>query len=226
MVVVVLVAILTALAIPSLLGARADRVPAAHATRLSLLIRSARARAIDRGAAVMVAMSTDGATNRGNFSEWEAVGPNPGTTGGAGKGANRLPLSTCRGLHWDNDLSSNTTRNVATNNGFGMQFVDGLKLGGGIDDDNDVRTLIAGATTGTQCLCFSPSGRAYADATCTQPTGSSGSAVYKPAAGPQFQALTSNQGINVTIQRGTTPIGLRRMVMIPPSGATRVVATP
>lgn len=220
MIVVILVAILAALAIPTLTSARADRLPAVHATRLSMLIRGARARAIDRGTAVMVALSTgDASGDRGTFAAFEAVGPNP-----TGAGANRQPLNICRGAHWANDLSATTAYNVATNNGFGMTLFDGYRIGGaGLDGEKDVRTFIGGVASASQCVCFSPSGRAYADA-CTVPV----SGALAPSVAPQFANLVAFNGVNITIQRGpaATPIGLRRAVIIPPNGATRVVSTP
>jgi Tfp pilus assembly protein FimT len=214
MIVVILVAILAALALPSLTRSRLDRLPAAGATRLSLLVRSARARAIDRGAAILVHVSTSAATNRGTFSAWEAVSPNP-----SGTGANRLPFAACRGAHWSNNLSQVTAPDLTTNAGFGMNRIDFLKLGGGVEDDADLRTLIDGNNNTATCICFSPSGRSYVDA-CGQPaTGND----FAPSAAPLFTALTAYQCSVVTVQRGVTAIGLRRNVIIPPSGATRVV---
>jgi prepilin-type N-terminal cleavage/methylation domain-containing protein len=218
MIVVVLVAILASLAIPTMASTRRDRVTANAATRASLLIRSARGRAIERGAAHMVHLATDGTANRGTFSDWEAVSTN--IVNGAASGQNRNPLSTCRGAHWGTDLTSVLTPSAGVN---GMIRVDGFVVGGPQEVELDLRSFINSNGGTATCICFSPSGRAYVD-TCGQPAGAN----FAPATSPTFAAMTTLTAIQLSFQRGplASPIGLRRHVLIPPTGATRVTAGP
>ena len=109
MVVVFIVGLISALAIPTMALGRSDRHAYDDAGAITQLFRAARTRAIARGGAVLVSMSA-GAGDRGTFTMYEAVSAN---AGGAAAGvcaiACRL-LQDADGLDADGHYSAERPR--------------------------------------------------------------------------------------------------------------------
>lgn len=138
MVVVVVIGILAALAIPSFRNQLRDRRTNQAAHEISLLYRQARARALGRGSAMLVRFDP---TGQGSFELREAIGT-PGT--GAGK-CTITPSSSCTTTNW---FTTGQDKHVA---GFDPSVSQayssiGITLAGGGGSQADV--------------CFTPLGRA------------------------------------------------------------------
>src|SRR5438046_500290 len=90
---VTIIGILAMLAFPQMSDAQLERHAYDDAGQILGLVRTARTRAMGRGASTMVTFDTvsSGAT-RGNYRLYEGVAPNPG---GANDATNRLPRSSC-----------------------------------------------------------------------------------------------------------------------------------
>src|ERR1019366_4179199 len=97
MVVIIIIGVVAALAVPTMAAARIDRNAYDDAGSIMQLLRSARTRAVARGGAVLVAMTFNGMADRGTFQMFEAVGVNPGNQGGLA----RAPIGTCKApVNW------------------------------------------------------------------------------------------------------------------------------
>ncbi len=156
MVVIVIIGIVSALAVPTMLAARTDRHAYDDAGQIMQLFREARTRAVARGGAVLIAMTTNGASNRGTFAMYESVTVNPGGVGGQ----NRSPVASCKTpTIWPPlDPTANT----------GIVLVDSLNLNGAPENEADIQTeLRIYAPGGVQpnqpqvFVCFTPLGRTY-----------------------------------------------------------------
>jgi Tfp pilus assembly protein FimT len=90
MVVVIIIGIVAALAIPAMSVMGWDRHAYSDAGSIMMLFRSARTRAVARGGAVLISMTTNGSTDRGTFIMYEAVTPN------INGGLARTPVATCK----------------------------------------------------------------------------------------------------------------------------------
>jgi len=201
MIVVVLVGLLAALALPSMGEAQLDRQVYTDAARISDLIHEARTRALGRGAATLVTMSTNGAP--GVFTSYEAVQDDP--TGGG----QHTPRSSCKSpTDWTSAKTAQTIASVDLSQMYGAAY--GISA-----------LLYAPTATGTQApvttayLCFTPLGRSFLV------TGAS-------LARNTFDASTTNsQSIQIEIARRDKALvyGLTRTVLVPPSGASRVLST-
>jgi len=195
MVVVMIVGLLAAMAIPSLSLASYERDTYNDAGAIMQLFRRARTRAVGRGAAVLVAM-TSTATDRGTFLMYEAVAPNP--TGLAVW--SQVPIATCK---------YPTTWPLSA-----MSPIDGVNLNGTIEQlagivaqpnvFSPTKTAVAAAY-----VCFTPLGRSYVV--------SGSSAVASPSFGGQTSNLNPF-GIDVTHTNG----GTTRTVLVPPTGMARI----
>jgi type II secretory pathway pseudopilin PulG len=203
MVVVIIIGIVAALAVPTMVSARIDRDAYDDAGQVMQILRSARTHAIARGGAVLVAM-TFNANDRGTFTTYEAVGTNPGALGGLA----RAPIATCKmPMTWS---PVDPTQNLS------IVLVDGLTLNGAIEAQYDILsqlyTYTSSGVTGPVAqayVCFTPLGRAY----------------YTTAATPIFdgmQPMTSPLEIRVERLNGALPVGTIRSVMLPPNGIARV----
>jgi prepilin-type N-terminal cleavage/methylation domain-containing protein len=157
LVVVIIIGIVAALAIPSMSVGRFDRHAYDDAGAIMQLFRSARTRAIARGGAVVLAMSANGTADRGTFTMWEAVAPNANSTGGL----NRTPVATCKTpTSWNPLAASNTN----------VLLVDGLNLNSTIEADADIETQAfqypdptnnSAAAFTSGFVCYTPLGRSY-----------------------------------------------------------------
>lgn len=197
MVVVFLVAILAAMAIPTMSTGRLDRYAYEDAGSITELFRSARARAMGRGTAVLVSMTTS-AADRGTFQMWEAVRPNPG-----GAGAPRMPLSTC---------SIPTIWPPAA--GATAVMIDGVNLNGTIEGQADIRASVndSVAARTTAYLCFTPMGRAYYT-TASPPS-------FVMSSGDAMAGGVFMDSLRIDITRAGS--GITRRVLVPSTGLARM----
>jgi prepilin-type N-terminal cleavage/methylation domain-containing protein len=200
LVVVIIIGVVAALAVPTMSLARFDRHAYDDAGAIMSLFRSARTRAIARGGAVLITITADGKTDRGTFRVYEAVSANPTTAGGAT--APRTPVSSCKApTDWTD-----------TNN---FVFVDSLNLNGTIETQADIQTVIntyatttTAAATKVANVCWTPLGRSYL-------------AIDKPAAKYMFDGqLPTTSPLELQVTR--TGGGTVRSVLVPPNGMARL----
>jgi prepilin-type N-terminal cleavage/methylation domain-containing protein len=209
MVVIIIIGIVSALAIPSMLAARTDRHAYDDAGQIMQLFREARTRAVARGGAVLIAFTAGGA-DVGTFNMWEAVTTNPGGLAGP----NLTPASSCKLTPTGaNPWSPAPTGNAANGNA-NISYVGGLNLNGSIEQEYGIQTQFNVYATPPQLnagggfICFTPLGRTYFNPLTPDFTG------LLPTVSPlEFQ---------VTRTSGTTTIGTIRSVLIPPGGMARV----
>ncbi|HEY1958979.1 MAG TPA: prepilin-type N-terminal cleavage/methylation domain-containing protein [Polyangiaceae bacterium] len=215
-VVVMIIGILAAMAMPEMGDAQLERHAYDDAGQILGLVRTARTRAMGRGAATMVTFDTTTAGSlRGNYQMYEGVDPNPG--GGLNNTA-RVPRSSCTfpATGWQTSDPHNT-------------FVDGVNLNGNYENQANITSRIVMfdntgtptlATTGI-ALCFTPLGRAY---------------LYQGSlASPQFSAANPFLGtIAIDVARlfqgqtgisATSTVGITRRIIVPSSGNARMVST-
>lgn len=201
MVVILIIGIVSALAIPSMLAARTDRHAYDDAGQIMQLFREARSRAIARGGAVLVAF-TAGANDAGTFTMWEAVATNPTAIGGP----NLTPVASCKPPTTWTPLNAAGNPNIA--------LVDSVNLNSGIEAQYGIQTTfnIYGAplqpNAGGGFVCFTPLDRMYFSQATPNFAG------LLPTLAPlEFQVARVLNG---------TPIGTIRSVLIPPNGVARI----
>jgi len=156
MVAMLVIAILAALAMPSMAVARADRHAYDDAASVAALVRSARLLAIAHGAAIIVTM-TSPPGDLGTYRTYEAV---PVTQTGAPR-----PVSSCfnGGAAWP--LSPQDASLVT--------FVEGLNMNGTIESRLSISSAFTdpgGTVPTTVALCITPLGRTYYVAGAANPT--------------------------------------------------------
>jgi prepilin-type N-terminal cleavage/methylation domain-containing protein len=202
MVVVIVIGVVAALAVPTMASARIDRHAYDDAGEIMQLLRGARTHAVARGAAVLVQMQMNGPGNRGMFSVYEAVGNNPGVTNGLA----RAPVGTCKApMKWVPIAGNQQVVNI-----------DSLDLNGTTENEFDIETALVPYSTGgaqapvTQAfLCFTPLGRVY----------------FVSGNTPLFdgmQSMLAPLELRVTRMSGGVPLGTIRSVILPPNGMARV----
>jgi prepilin-type N-terminal cleavage/methylation domain-containing protein len=207
LIVVVIVGIIAALAVPSMSLASYERDAYNDAGAIMQLFRSARTRAIGRGSAVMVAIKP-GAANRGQFLLYEAVTANPGAPG------SQMPVASCR---------YPTTWPLAL-----MTPIDGIDLSGNLENLAAITAqpyvytpTVPGATAFTEgYVCYTPLGRSYLYI---------GTA---PSTGPIFSSLVTGSAVNagqwasplsaIEVQVSRTNGSTIRSVLVPPNGMARL----
>jgi prepilin-type N-terminal cleavage/methylation domain-containing protein len=211
-VVIIIIGILAALAIPSLQKEKKDRRSYDDSGAILELVRNARTRAVGRGAATMVSFDTS-SNVRGNYRMYEAVDANANNAGAA-----RTPRATC----------SNPTPAAWVDGNIANNFIDGVNLNGTLEDDYNITSQItvfnangASSVETFVAVCFTPAGRSY---------------FYKCAATPTFSPATPFIGsVQVDVARlllNQTSIapanieGIMRSVIIPSSGNARVIVAP
>jgi prepilin-type N-terminal cleavage/methylation domain-containing protein len=200
MVVVIIVGIIAALAVPSMRIATFDRHAYQDAGAIMQLFREARLRSVARGAAVLVSMQGNGVGERGTFRVYESVQPDPA-------GGTTMPSPSCKNppLGW-NPPGAN-----------GTLFIDGVNLNGKPEVDADIETQIyaydaAGVTPYTTVVyvCYTPLGRSYVS--------TSGTAAFSGL-------LPATLVLEARVLRGVTS-GLAgavsRSVLITPTGMPRL----
>jgi prepilin-type N-terminal cleavage/methylation domain-containing protein len=208
LVVIMIIGILAALAIPSMSTTRFDRATYGDAGSIMQLFRDARTRALSRGAAQMVAMTSNGITDRGTFQLWESVAINP-----TGNGAARLPVPNCTAPTIWLPLAAGNT---------GIVLVETVNLNTQVSATNsieavaDIETAMQmysdptnNTATGfnTGYICYTPLGRSYVN------VGAS--------AQPVFDGVLATVGVvEVKVTRATG--ATIRSVLLPPSGMARI----
>jgi prepilin-type N-terminal cleavage/methylation domain-containing protein len=202
MVVVIIVGVIVALALPSMRLATYDRHAYQDAGAIMQLFREARLRAVARGSAILVSMISDHDTDRGTFKVYEAVNPD--------KQGNPVPFPSCKSpMTWV--LPPSTS----------MGFIDSVDLNGTPEAEADIETEIysysppaeqAQLTAVPVYVCYTPLGRSYF--TTGQTIGFSG-----------MQPSTTVLEVRVT--RGTKTPQLQgasnRSVIIEPNGMPRIL---
>jgi type II secretory pathway pseudopilin PulG len=195
MVVVIIVAILAALAIPSMVKARDDRRAYDDAASVMQLFRQARMRSVGRGSAVAVEATSAVGTDRGTFLTFEAIttDPPPSTR-------TEYPFSSCLNANWVGAPSAGKTI-----------LVDGVNLNGQRDTDIAIQSTITVYTTSSNAvsiawICFTPTGRVYVDTGNVNPT---------------FTGATPFVDMQIQVSR---PTGINRFVLVPPTGMARLLS--
>ncbi len=192
MVVVIIVGLLATLAVPSMSAASLDRHVYSNAAGIQDLVRESRARAMGRGGAVLVSMSTK--SSQGSFRAYEMRTDIDG--------GQALPLTSCKApSNWTN------LANLREVNDAMMDFA--------YEKNNRVKATIFG-TDGIALdegfLCFTPAGRTY----------------FSKTKSFDGEATALAAALRVQIAKydsaGTATIGIVRQVLIPPSGAARLVS--
>jgi prepilin-type N-terminal cleavage/methylation domain-containing protein len=207
MVVVIIIGIVAALAIPTFAVTGFDRHAYNDAGSIMMLFRSARTRAVARGGAVLVSMTANGTSDRGTFVMYEAVSPN------VGGGLARTPVASCKSpTTW---LPLPTPQNLSAN--AGVALVDGVNLNlPGVETEADIETQLnvypspssSTATPITQgYVCYTPLGHTYV--------------TYGTQSTPVFDGtLPTISPIEAVVTRagGAT----KRSVLVPPNGMARL----
>jgi prepilin-type N-terminal cleavage/methylation domain-containing protein len=207
MVVILIIGIVAALAIPALSVVGFDRHAYNDAGSIMMLFRSARTRAVARGSAVMVSMNTNGTTDRGTFLMFEAVSPN------INGGLARTPVATCKAPTTWLPLPSLTNPTANPN----VVLLDGVNLNmAGIETQADIETAFAeyispssSAATlfSTGYVCYTPLGHTYINV--------------GPLATPVFDGvLSTTTPLEVRVTRAGG--GNTRAVLVPPNGMARL----
>jgi type II secretory pathway pseudopilin PulG len=209
MVVVVIVAVLAALAIPSMIKGRDDRRTYNDAASIAMLLRSARLRAMGRGAAIAINATANGTADRGTFLVYEAVGQNPTSAGQA------YPFSSCTSTDWTTNAATTGT----TNTTLVRNLVDGLNLNGQIEQNMNLQTVLASSTlnnaVASYWMCYTPTGRVFENTA------------------PAFGTAAAFTSLDICVGRygATSPTdctgtvhatGPLRHVLVPPTGLTRI----
>jgi type II secretory pathway pseudopilin PulG len=219
MVVVILVGILTVMAMPTMAEAHYSARTLDDATRIAELYRTARTRALGRGAAMLVqgaslngygtfnAAPTAASGGLGVFFLYEAQVAGTGIAGAGLPLPGGSPLSSCGAptTVWANIIANATS-----------SLIDEVTLNTTGEADAQIWSTFndgsANAPTSTS-LCFTPLGRAYYQATSTP--------VFTPGAGllhGELQIAVQRSGLSGPVT------GLTRTVIVPDSGSTRIVS--
>lgn len=215
--VVTIIGILAMMAIPDMGDASRERHTYDDAGQILGLVRTARTRAMGRGAAQMVLFDTVSAgAARGNYQLYEAVQPNPG---GANDNTARLPRGSCSypATGW----APGDAHNV---------LIDGVNMNGTYENSANITSRVVlfdntGTPTVTNTvigLCFTPLGRTY--------FWQGG-----PGTTPQFSAAAPFLGmLAVDVARlfgGQSSIGanattgITRRIIVPSTGNARIVSS-
>lgn len=195
MVVVVIVGALVTMAIPSISAQLRDRRTNQAANEIALVFRTARARALGRGGAVLVRFNAAGGSLPiASVEMREAVSGSASTTL-----CETAPVTSCSSTAWDDSSATPPWRRVS-------QFDPNLLSGVYAGLDVALYSATGSAIGSTSDVCFSPLGRAY----FRTGTGST-----------PFGPLTSVPYVDVKRSDG---VGLVRRVLFVPTGGARILA--
>ncbi len=225
MVVVLLIGILAVMAIPQMTYANVERRSYDDSILVAELFREARTRAMGRGSAEMIWMTSTGVGgDRGTFMLWEGQTLVAPPTGILPLGS---PMSTCG---WPTVWPPSGTPCGTVVAGTSATCIDGVSLNGSIEKIDGIRTTI-NAPTGTTnpgsvggttnglaaaAICFTPLGRTYYWPLPTTPAFISGS----PMVGEVQIALQHTYPGDTS----GTVTGITRTIVVPNSGATRIIS--
>lgn len=213
MVVVTLVAILAALAVPSFSEARNDRVAFDYARQYQQILVQGRSRAAGTGSAHLALLTPGGGTNRGVIRLYAALDGTPP--------AGPNPVSSCRlGGQWTDAVPEIVDYRKDRLIGNRVRFIDFAELNrAGINDDMDLRARLwlNGVQLGPAdaiAVCITPSGVTY--------VGSGPAPEQAIAAMVVAPPFTGMAEVHIQRHRATNPIGLERIVQIAGGGAPRL----
>lgn len=203
MVVVILIGLLSALAVPGFRRARDDRAAFNYAREIQSLLHRARVRAAARGGAQLVVLD-GGSGGRGRFILFEALdgtaapGPSPRSGG-------------CRTPNQWGDVAGWTAGTAPTSLVAGIEGVD--MNGTGIQADANIRAelKLANVTTPAIAYCVTPGGTTYV-----------GSGASAAAAITAMQTATPFGTTVEAIVTRNGGLGLRRRVIAAGSAAPRI----
>ncbi|HEY4014370.1 MAG TPA: prepilin-type N-terminal cleavage/methylation domain-containing protein [Polyangiaceae bacterium] len=210
MVVVIVIGLLAALAVPTMSAARFDRHAYDDAGAVMQLFRAARTRSIARGGAVLLTM-TAGSGDRGTFTMYEAVTANGGTSATAGLA--RTPVSSCKSPTSWTPLPTINSNGGSTGT---VLLVDAVNLNGPAEAQAQIQSQILiyispsnpGATPyAAAAVCYTPLGRSYVAVGTVVPTMFDG-------------LLPTISPIEVLVTGGTG--ATQRSVLVPPNGMARI----
>jgi prepilin-type N-terminal cleavage/methylation domain-containing protein len=209
MVVVIIVGLIAALAVPSMRIATYDRHAYEDAGAVTQLFRDARLRSVARGSAILVTMTANGTADRGTFNVYEAVAQDPADP----SHAFQMPVPTCKAptSPWSLPPAQTTL------------FVEGVDLKGPQEVDADIETQIftysgavgAAAPAATpqtaMYICYTPIGRSF----------------FTTATPINFNGLPASTSVTeVRVSRGLSNglIGATvRSVIVEPNGMPRIL---
>jgi type II secretory pathway pseudopilin PulG len=218
MVVVIIVGIIAAMAIPTMVQARLDRNAYDDAGAVMQLLRNARTRAVARGGAVVITM-TSSSTDHGTFQSWEAVSANATANNWAGVQANQTPVGTCKApTKWLPLDATNTS----------VQLIDGVNLNGNIETDANIWATLNTYPTATPksvntaWICFTPLGHVYLTTTSNPTYGTVNPFDgVLPMVGP-VEVLIGRYVAGASPSGGGGAFGTLRSVFLPPNGMARI----
>jgi prepilin-type N-terminal cleavage/methylation domain-containing protein len=223
MIVVIIISVVAVLAIPSLSSSGYDRRVFSDAASVGELVREARTRAVGRGAAQLLAITTAQATNSASFLLYESVN---GTTLTGGSVAPNTPIASCDyPTVWPGATGTSTATLID-----GYAFANKSGTSATLEGQGNIVARVTDPagniiTDGnTIYLCFTPNGRVKyqtgADTTYlfnTMPyTAGAPNAVVVELTRGSFPATVYPN------DTGTTD--LIRAVLITPSGTTRMTS--
>ena len=208
MVVIVIIGILAVLAAPAASAALDDRRAFDDAGAIMQLFRTARMRAIARGGAELVMMTSNGTTDRGTFALYEAVVLD------ALGGGRSTAASTCK--------APTVWTPIATTNP-NIQLIDTARVRANDQTTfnsyslstslSSTMTTFSATGSNTGYICYTPLGRSFASV--------------GTGAMPVFDGLVpTTSPLEIVVQRfdagSTTVIGTSRSVLVPPNGMARL----
>ncbi len=194
MVVVVIITILSAMAIPMITAQMRDRRTQDAAQRVTDLLRGARMRAMGRGSAVLVRFSPG---TRGRFDLFEAQrGTTDAPVGASDASCASLPNPSCLDTNW-NDPASGEFRKVTEFDLASRGEYDRLTVS--MSDEG-------GLAIANLDICFTPMGRAFYRTVTTAP----------------LQPLAKSHTVEVFRGTAATKLGRERKVLVLPNGVARL----
>ncbi len=205
MVVVIIIAIFAAIAIPGIAKSSDDRRAFEKATELAQLMQEARGRALATGSAQMVGLEVNGTTTRGRFMAYEAIYNKQPT-------ANCLTYQQWGGTPETNAVGTVTTPVAPPAVGPGVKLINGMNLDYSGTSDLQARLVLSGVpVVGTfSYLCFSPGGRVYYYGTAAAAVNGAG------------VPLSGAFEVQIARYPGGTREGITRSVMIDGTDTARV----
>jgi type IV fimbrial biogenesis protein FimT len=181
MVVVIIIGVLAAIAVPGVVERLRERRSSEAARRIASLYRGARVRALGRGAAVLVRFENQ------RFTVYEAV---QGAAAPAGCALN--PSASCLRAGWA-DSGANTRNEIG-----GFRYTDRAEY-----SDASVGVTVtgpAGTAAASLDICFTPVGQAYARTDLA--------AAFDPLVGVVGAAVTRSTGAALTHRVTVLPNGI------------------
>ncbi len=204
MVVVVIVAVLAALAVPGMTGAREDRLAFRTADTFARLIHGARTRALGGGSAQLVLITTDAIADRGTILVYEALDLRGNPVSACKNVGQWLGVGVPGGTVLNPIVAFENTNGIGANNVFRTTGIESTLVVNGVAQKSAV-------------ICFTPGGRVYvrSDTSITP-------AISRDAL-PTVDPFTGDLILSVVRKPNAGPVtGLTRQVIMTASGATRI----